>query len=590
MSRRSLESILALFVLVARVCAENDWSTPCFNGQCAYDIPSSSAVSGTLRVWGAPDAISDITPSAGWTILECDAGSLAQDIRLVCSGEDAAACEHLAQTTGSGVGKLVRLPESCGQSAFARVTRDWVHADQSMPEALEKRLRKRAGDGSVPLVKGLALDTAFDNVEQSSAGPVHFSIHALAQSVANENAVVAQEQRRSRMRRAAGLRELTPDHVHEVKDRSVLSVLQQAFQEFNSFNQSTMQKLQEVKLQKTFPLFDEKISCPKVGSIPAFEASVSGAVDACMVANVSLTASAVGTLLPANFTSFGLVVGLDADLEGTLKLTAGASATVDSGVIDLFELGIPGLSFPGILTIGPSFKIQAQAIATLDVEMDLDVDLSYCISNAKLFYPPSPYHNNSGSFSPNNSPLNFSVNPEVASAATIEAHIIPGLDFGINAIGGIAEATVFLDVDTSATMKLSLDGKASVSGSGTKITDKKASLNGCVDIGAGLAVNAGAKGQLFNVFDFAPQANLLTKNFDFFQKCFGVQANSTTGGKRELETMDLGRRDLEDNGLRRRDVAKRTFSLTCPTGGSSVSNLASVVDSVIGANNIKVKN
>lgn len=58
-----------------------------------------------------------------------------------------------------------------------------------------------------------------------------------------------------------------------------------------------MQKLPEVNFKKTFPLFDEKVSCPAVGKIPAFDASVSGSVDACIVANVSLAVTAVGTLV-----------------------------------------------------------------------------------------------------------------------------------------------------------------------------------------------------------------------------------------------------------------------------------------------------
>jgi hypothetical protein len=61
--------------------------------------------------------------------------------------------------------------------------------------------------------------------------------------------------------------------------------------------QSLMQKLPEVNIKKTIPLLDEKVSCPAVGAIPAFEASVSGSVDACMVVNVTLAVTAVGTLV-----------------------------------------------------------------------------------------------------------------------------------------------------------------------------------------------------------------------------------------------------------------------------------------------------
>ncbi|KAJ7150478.1 hypothetical protein C8R43DRAFT_1191678 [Mycena crocata] len=591
MSRPALRLAFAFILLVAGR-AENDWSTPCFNDECSYDIPGSPAVSGTLRLWGPTGAISDITPAAGWTILDCEKGALAQDVRLVC--HDTSGCPHLAQGSGA-VGTLVRLPESCGQSAFARVTRDWVHQDQTLPDELATKLRRR--DGALPEVIGLAIDADFNSVDASQAGPVNFAIHGLTSSVpANPP-----PQRRSRFA------PVPPT----VDDRSVISVLQQAFQEFNSFNQSTMQKLKSVNLKKTFPLLDEKISCPAAGKIPAFEASVSGEIEACMVANVTLAVSAVGTLLPANFTKFGLVVGVDANLEGTLKLASSASATVDTGKIDLFKLGIPGLDFPGyatpplsvyyqtndsrILTIGPSFNIQAEASAKLDVDLDLEVDLSYCISNAKLFYPPSAYNTNSGKFTPNNSPLNFSVSPAVASSATFEVHIIPGFDFGISAVGGQVTAKVFVDFDTSSTLKMSLDGSASaignVSTTGVSVTDKTSAFEGCVDIGAGLAINAGADGEFFGLFDFAPQVNLFTKNFDFFKKCFGSQAsNSSSSGKRDLQSMSLSETEYghDYHGPRRRGLARRAPQLTCPT--TPTTKVVPVADAVISSAAIKLTN
>ncbi|KAK7000659.1 hypothetical protein R3P38DRAFT_2797360 [Favolaschia claudopus] len=160
-----------------------------------------------------------------------------------------------------------------------------------------------------------------------------------------------------------------------------------------------MQKLPEVNFKKTFPLFDEKVSCPANGKIPAFDVSVSGSIDTCIVANTTLAVTAVGTLMPSNFSKFGIVVGLDANLEGTLSLKGSAAAAVDSGKVQLFEVGIRGRSrseLSRILTIGPSFKVQGEVAANLDVELDLTVDLSYCISGAKFFYPPDPYHSNSG--------------------------------------------------------------------------------------------------------------------------------------------------------------------------------------------------
>lgn len=36
-------------------------------------------------------AITDITPAAGWVVLDCDANAVSQEIRLVCNSDDAEA-------------------------------------------------------------------------------------------------------------------------------------------------------------------------------------------------------------------------------------------------------------------------------------------------------------------------------------------------------------------------------------------------------------------------------------------------------------------------------------------------------------------
>jgi hypothetical protein len=52
-----------------------------------------------------------------------------------------------------------------------------------------------------------------------------------------------------------------------------------------------------------------------------------------------------------------------------------------------------------ILTIGPSFKIDAQATAKLDLGVDLTVGLNYNINGAQLVFPPNSGANqNQGAF------------------------------------------------------------------------------------------------------------------------------------------------------------------------------------------------
>ncbi|THU98962.1 hypothetical protein K435DRAFT_828282 [Dendrothele bispora CBS 962.96] len=506
----SLSTIALLSLLSSAAYGfTNDWTQPCFDGQCAYstDLGSFKVVG-----WGSPNAITDITAAAGWEILNCDPNALTQDIRLVCTNSEG--CSHFYQSNGP-VGKLVRLPQNCGGSAFARISRNWVHEDQSLPANLARSLRRR--DGTTPDVQGLALDTDFAAVDPAQNGNVSIAIEGSNVPGAVGNAeVTPAPARRSRLRRRGFLKDI--------------------FNKFNTFDKNITKDLPPIDVtNQTFPIFEDKVSCPASGSIPAFDASIKADVVANAHAVISLGAAATGTIIPPKLDEFGVFVGLNADLKGTLELVGSASGTADSGKISLFEVGVPGLDFPGILTLGPSFKIQGQATANLDIDANLSVDLAYHVDNAKLFFPPSDDAASNGGFSPLDSPLKLSVSPSVNSSATVAAHLIPTIDLGVSALGGIAEATIFLDLDASVSTTLSLNAGAvaSVTTDGDK--SASADVNGCVDVGAGFDVNAGADGSFFGLFDKTTQINLFSKKFELFKKCLGT----STSTRRDLEVRSL---------------------------------------------------
>ncbi|KAK7049915.1 hypothetical protein VNI00_005345 [Paramarasmius palmivorus] len=567
-----LQSTLVLLPLLSGAAfALNDWTVPCFEGKCSYDIEG-----GSLKIWGSPDAITDVTKAAGWTILNCEKDSLAQDIRLVCSGSEAD-CEHLWQSTGA-VGKLVRLPESCGKSAFARISRNWVHEDQSLPPQLARSLRRR--DGTVPEVQGLALDTDFGAIDPEQNGNVSIAIQGanIPGATGDFSVTSAGPARRSRLAKK-GLFDFIEDAFKSREiDLSFDNNHPDSFSpEFNSFDKSVTKDLPPVSVDKTFPIFEQKISCPATEGLPAFDASIKA--DAATKANavVSVGIAAAGTIIPPKFDEFGVFAGLDADLQGTLRLVGSASSdslkgTADSGKITFFEAGVPGLDFPGILTLGPSFKVQGQAKATLDIDADVTVNLAYSVDDAKLFFPKSQNQKSGGAFTPVDSPLKLSVSPGIKSKAIVEGHIIPTLQLGISALGGIAEAVVFLDFDASAAVTLSLEASASVSTNITTPVETKASVKGCVDVGTGLDVNAGADASFFGLFDKNSKVNLFTKKFDLFNKCLG----SGTNARRELPRTSISRRS---------PLRMQRRELTCPTFGAA--DIISAIDEDVPAADIR---
>ncbi|KAJ3573067.1 hypothetical protein NP233_g2672 [Leucocoprinus birnbaumii] len=490
LSHSLLPLILLLFStpLVPLVQAANDWSQPCFSGVCSYDLPASSdGPSGTLKIWGAEHAIADITPAAGWEILGCDSQSLAQDIRIVCKNPDSSGgCSNLfatptsaavrrdasssaspsssavaAESSGSssmdgGVGKVVRLPENCGKSAFARITKMWIPADQSIPASVSRRLVRR--DGETPQVKALNVDVNFGADQAAKYGPVNFVIVGAnfpgaaatgdldTSGISTANSTTARRSlSRIYVQRGIG------DFLGKAVD---------AVSSLNDFDVDKSTKLKPFDLNKSFNLIDKKIDCSAplpVGSKVNATVGVSGEVkvdvDAKVHAVASLGVVAAGTVIPPKVTDFGITSGLTANLDSTIKMTAGVGGSIDSGEIKLFEVGIPGLDFPGVLSIGPTFQVNAEGKATLDLDVDLNVGVKWSIDKAQFTFPKGG--SKGGSFKPQNTPLELAVQPSGTATGEIEVHLIPSLNLGIEALGGTVGAEVFVNLDASATATFS---------------------------------------------------------------------------------------------------------------------------------------
>ncbi|KAF8066939.1 hypothetical protein FPV67DRAFT_1417007 [Lyophyllum atratum] len=557
-------STLLLISLATATHALNDWTKPCLSGVCSYDIPDSAgSSSGSLKIWGSKDAISDITTAAGWEILGCSPDKLSQDIRLVCNSDDskAAGCSHLYESAGAE-GKIVRLPESCGKNAFARVARAWIPEDQSIPASVAGKIVRR--DGKQPQVKALTLDTKFDAVDSSKTGPVNFAVKGanIKGAAGDIDTSTVGPSRRSRIygNNERGLFDFVGDAIDAIKG-------------LNDFDVDKSKTLSPLTVDKNFNLLNQQVSCPPI------TASLKIDVDAKANAVATIGVAASGTIIPPKVKDFAVITTLTADLDGSVTMVATVSGTLDSGKLKIFEVGVPGLDFPGyvlcakspnprvfiglrsVLTIGPTFEVNAQATAELDLQADLTVGLNYHVEKAQLVFPADSKKakDAGGAFTVGDTPLKLSLSPSVKATGTVTAHFIPSLNLKISALGDIVEAGVFLELDASADMSLSLEGSvqgsitvdkakaareepalkgrywalgAAPAGVETRdhmmpapasqlATDASASFGGCFRIGAGLDVNAGADASFFGLFDQNTKVSLFSKKFEIFKKCFG---------------------------------------------------------------------
>ncbi|KAH8810480.1 hypothetical protein DL96DRAFT_541683 [Flagelloscypha sp. PMI_526] len=567
-------SLVLLASLLTASNALNDWSKPCLEGSCSYDLPDADghAASGSIKIWSNNKSIiTDITQAADWEILECSPDKLAQDIRIVCKSDDSEKCNHLFD--GGAEGKVVRLPENCGQNAFGRIGRAWISEDQTVPQDIARRLVRRAG--APPQVRGLTIDTDFAAGDPNK-GEVNFSLQGANFQGAKGDIDVEQSIDVRRRDLASNI---------EVAKKS-LDVTKNVLGKRIKISQSKTFEPLVVSKQKN--LVNQKVSCP--GRSATLTVDANGKAE--VIVTIGVVAS--GNIFPPKFKEFALTTTVDGEINSSIDLKASFSGTLDSGKIPIVPpTNVPGLSFPGILTIGPALKIDGQAVATLDVNVDVNIGVSYKIDNVQAIFPPKN-GDKVGTFSIGDTPLKVSASPNVAARGEIQAHIIPALILGIDAIGGRAKADAFINLDASAHAVLTLNANAEASASINTTSIKKragpariagrqvqttasANFGGCFDIFAQLDVNAGVEGSLFGLFDASQDINLFTKKFDLFKKCFGNQARSLSGLLMERHVYTaLG-------SHRRMSKISRTLAhlegraLGCPKAG--VTDTQSVVDS-----------
>ncbi|KAI0037681.1 hypothetical protein FA95DRAFT_1411663 [Auriscalpium vulgare] len=408
----AFSSFVKLALAIVSTCALeayalNDWSVPCFDGQCSYDLPSGG--SGSLQIWGSSNSISDITAAAGWTILTCDSSLASQDIRLVCNNDDPG-CQNLFD--GAPEGKIIRLPETCSSVAFAIVTSVYVSDDQSLPSNFNI-------GSSQPQVKGLSFGTSWPS--SAPSGNVNFAIQASSIPGQNNtlNATAPSEQRRQHAR----------SWVPPVAVAQRRNFLSDALSLFSSptFEEDIVNVVIPVEVQETSNILQINAECGsnQFFSSP-FEAIVDVNVDAAMSANIEVAVVATGTIIPPQFTDFAVFTDMDATIKSTMRIQSNALGSLQSETIDVFQTSLSGLNFPGILNIEPTFQLQAAANADLDFDLDASVDLAFEIKDAQLVFPPSR-GSSGGTFTRTASNVNVSASAVIDSAVKFVGQLTPSV-------------------------------------------------------------------------------------------------------------------------------------------------------------------
>lgn len=491
---------LLLSLLACSVLADNDWDKPCLNGVCYYDLPSKidgTGHSGTVKIWGSSSSISDITPAAGWEVLECIPDALRQRLRLVCNGSPN--CGHLLMD-GGALGKVVRLPEHCGKSPFSRVKEFRIAKDQTVPESVLSKLDRRLGK---PQVHEVELDINFNAAKKDREGVVYFS--------------------------------LIGTNIPDVPAEGISSAV---VPQGPSWEVGNEQVLPLFSYDNSITLIDKSLACDKYsGSL-----KVVADVDAAFTAVVGVTAS--GTMVPPRVDHFGAYATLNGEVKGAIELEATLAGQASTGRITLIEKAIGGIAFPGILEIGPIVSVDATVDAEVGIAAEVLAGISWKLDNATLTLPPAaapdgkPFHIN-------DAPLKLTITPNANASGVVEAHLIPSLALKLEAFSKVgAKVYVDLDVHAKATADVTVGAHAILEPHIPYITDGTLAdkpktesamathslaytYGGCLDVDGGIDVTVGADATFFGVFEVDKKYHMYGKEFTIFNRCFGTRAGET---------------------------------------------------------------
>ncbi|KAJ8514515.1 hypothetical protein ONZ45_g7962 [Pleurotus djamor] len=501
-------------------------------------------------------ALTDITPAAGWVILDCDPHALQQEVRLVCSTPDleSAGCQHVFDN-GGPVDRVVRLPESCSAAPFLRVASARVADDQSVPAEFMNTVARR--DASAPIVHLFSLDANWAAVDVSKNGPVNltFSASSFPDSDPEVQARDTEFEMPSWIAHPIDTAKSALTTVTEYLP-SVPSVLKSAADGFKTTVGGIVPSLIEPGKTQHAPSLYDTVTTKVGGAIGtvanqiqqgtsySYHPDIKEEVHFNQEENVviySYQPSGQGRLYYPRFFdppqgefkmimtehSVHGIINADADLH--INVNASLGGHIESARKKIAHIPLTPYQIPGIIAAGPIVNLETQVGFDPQLSVAFETHVRAHVRELEFWYPIQ--HRGVVAKAVDFKPLEFdlSAGPNISARADFTGHLIPSLELGVTILSGsiefvaVGEADVYVKAAVSGEAFFGNQRRSPRRIDPAQLETRAADVQfrGCLELDVGLVLRGGLKADALG-YDIATRSWDLYEfpSLSFYHQCW----------------------------------------------------------------------
>ncbi|KAJ6518939.1 hypothetical protein C8R45DRAFT_918040 [Mycena sanguinolenta] len=389
------------------------------------------------------NAVSSVdTLDTDWVIPAdvCDATS--SDLLLLCAQRF-----HLRACHDRGAeNTIVKMPASCGAGPYARVASPNIHPTPSALGLSAEQLAQKPANEAVYVlsfdygVRFVQLYLPWSNpasdfsVIPDANGPILMRADISDIPGYWDEIVDAPDDTRRKRRRVLVLSILHSVHAPRDLEPRWSGSFEEWLAKMNDIQKSATAS-RTFNWRDTWVIFEAQVTCPASGLTAAIDAGVTGTASVKTQYGFYVEA----TVVPPAINSAYVFASATPTVKALFTLTGGGSVTYTSEKVTFATFGFPGLSVPGLITVGPSLVLQGYIAGKLSLAGVLSTSVSRTFPTVTF----SLGNSSADFFSVNVSPSASDQGTEVVAGYNVELsgnmsiHIVPSFELGLSVLNGV---------------------------------------------------------------------------------------------------------------------------------------------------------